>query len=69
MPNDRDAVDRRILEALAADARISNAALAEQVGIAPSTCLARVRALREDGVIQGFHAEIDLAASAGRCRR
>ena len=62
MPNDRDAVDRRILELLAADARISNAALAEQAGIAPSTCLARVRALREDGVIQGFHAEIDLAA-------
>ena len=62
MPNDRDAVDRRILELLAADARISNAALAEQAGIAPSTCLARVRALREDGVIHGFHAEIDLAA-------
>src|SRR4051794_13386645 len=62
MPNDRDAVDRRILELLAGDARISNAALAEQVGIAPSTCLTRVRALREAGIIQGFHAEIDLAA-------
>jgi DNA-binding Lrp family transcriptional regulator len=57
-----DAVDRRILRALAADARIPNNALAERVGIAPSTCLARVRALRERGVIRGYHAEIDPAA-------
>ena len=57
-----DDLDRRILEALRADARIPNAHLAERVGIAPSTCLARVRALRETGVIRGFHAEIDLAA-------
>lgn len=57
-----DDVDRRIVEALAADARISNAALAEQVGMAPSTCLTRVARLRERGVLRGFHAEVDLAA-------
>ncbi|MEV4419057.1 Lrp/AsnC family transcriptional regulator [Patulibacter sp. NPDC049589] len=57
-----DDVDRRIVEALAGDARISNAALAEQVGIAPSTCLTRVARLRERGVLLGFHAEVDLAA-------
>jgi DNA-binding Lrp family transcriptional regulator len=57
-----DGVDRRILEALSADARLPNNALAERVGIAPSTCLARVRALRESGVLRGFHAEIDLGA-------
>jgi DNA-binding Lrp family transcriptional regulator len=57
-----DDVDRRIVEALAADARISNAALAEQVGIAASTCLARVARLRERDVLRGFHAEVDLAA-------
>ncbi len=57
-----DDVDRRIVEALAADARISNAALAEQVGIAPSTCLTRVARLRERDVLRGFHAEVDLAA-------
>jgi DNA-binding Lrp family transcriptional regulator len=57
-----DAVDRRLVELLARDARLSNARLAELAGIAPSTCLARVRALRERGVIRGFHAEIDLAA-------
>src|SRR6478735_9126397 len=34
----------------------------ERAGIAPSTCLGRVRALRESGVIRGFHADIDPAA-------
>lgn len=57
-----DDLDRRIIGELAADARIPNARLADRVGIAPSTCLGRVRALREAGVIQGFHADIDLAA-------
>src|SRR3954463_12812341 len=50
VPNDGlDDVDRRLLELLAADARISNARLAAQVGVAPSTALARVRAPRERG--------------------
>jgi DNA-binding Lrp family transcriptional regulator len=57
-----DDVDRRILTVLAADARIPNNALAERVGIAPSTCLTRVRALRERGTIRGFHADVDPAA-------
>lgn len=56
-----DAIDRALLEQLGADARITNQSLAERVGIAPSTALARVRALRERGVIRGFHAEVDLA--------
>src|SRR3954454_1034350 len=65
VPNDRpilDATDRAILEALSENARLPNNRLAERVGIAPSTCLARVNALRESGVLLGFHAEIDLAA-------
>ncbi len=62
VPPPLDAVDRAILEALSADARLPNARLAELVGIAPSTCVARVRALRERGVLLGFHAEVDLAA-------
>jgi len=57
-----DATDHAILEAVAADARITNQALADRIGVAPSTALARLRALRERGVIQGFHAEVDLAA-------
>src|SRR3712207_5195049 len=64
MPNfvPLDAVDRAILETLSKEARTPNNQLAASVGIAPSTCLARVRALRESGVLKGFHAEIDLAA-------
>ena len=61
MPN-LDAIDRRILVALSENARLPNKSLAERVGIAPSTCLARVNALRESGVLLGFHAEIHLAA-------
>jgi len=59
---DADDVDRRLLRELARDARIPNNALAELAGIAPSTCLGRVRALRERGVIRGYHADIDPAA-------
>ena len=54
-----DGTDRAILRVLADDARISNKELADTVGIAQSTCLARVRALRTSGVIRGFHADID----------
>ena len=54
-----DHVDRAIVDELSADARLPNNALAERVGIAPSTCLGRVRALRESGVIRGFHADVD----------
>ena len=57
-----DAVDRAILELLANDARITNQRMAERVGIAPSTAVARLRSLRERGVIRGFHAEVDLSA-------
>ena len=57
-----DAIDEAILEILSGDARIPNKDLAERIGLAPSTCLARVRALRESGVLRGFHAEIDLGA-------
>jgi len=61
-PVEIDDVDRRILTALHADARISNSALAELIGIAPSTCHGRVRRLQELGVIRGFYADIDPAA-------
>ena len=53
-----DDVDRALLRALLADARLPNNALAAAVGVAPSPCLARVRRLVADGVIRGFHADI-----------
>jgi DNA-binding Lrp family transcriptional regulator len=65
VPNDvraaLDDLDRRIVRALVDDARLANNALAALVGIAPSTCLARVRALRERGAIRGYHADVDPA--------
>jgi DNA-binding Lrp family transcriptional regulator len=53
-----DAVDREILRVLAAHARTPNNVLAAQAGVAPSTCLMRVRRLQDTGVIRGFHAEL-----------
>ncbi|MUL80366.1 MULTISPECIES: Lrp/AsnC family transcriptional regulator [unclassified Mycolicibacterium] len=59
---DLDDVDRRILLALHSDARLSNSALADAVGIAASTCHGRVRRLQEIGVIRGFYTDLDPAA-------
>jgi Lrp/AsnC family leucine-responsive transcriptional regulator len=53
-----DRLDRRILAALQADGRITNAALAETVSLSPSACLARVRRLEALGIITGYRAEI-----------
>jgi DNA-binding Lrp family transcriptional regulator len=57
-----DAIDQVIVRELARDARLPNNELAARAGIAPSTCLGRVRSLRERGVIRGYHADIDPAA-------
>lgn len=54
-----DRIDREILASLQADGRLSNKDLAAVTGIAPSTCLERVRRLRSIGAIQGIHAEVD----------
>lgn len=57
-----DDIDRILLDQLARDGRMTNNALAAAAGIAPSTCLGRVRSLVQRGVIRGFHADIDPAA-------
>ncbi|MEU6587635.1 Lrp/AsnC family transcriptional regulator [Streptomyces sp. NPDC046881] len=57
-----DELDSEIVRLLQTDARRSNRDLARQLGIAPSTCLERVRALHRRGVIRGYHADIDPAA-------
>ena len=46
-----DAIDRRILATLQEDASITNVELADKVGLSPSPCLARVRALEQAGII------------------
>jgi DNA-binding Lrp family transcriptional regulator len=60
-PGELDEVDRSLVRELARDARLANNALAERVGIAPSTCLTRIRRLRDLGAIRGFHADVDPA--------
>jgi DNA-binding Lrp family transcriptional regulator len=54
-----DEVDRKILDALVENSRIPNNRLAELAGVAPSTCLQRVRALQEAGVVRRFTVDID----------
>ena len=54
-----DNLDRRILDALQRNAKLSNVQLAEEVGLSPSPCLRRVRLLEEAGVIRGYHAHLD----------
>ena len=54
-----DPIDLDLLALLEVDGRMPNNALAERVGIAPSTCLTRIRRLREIGAIRGFHADVD----------
>ncbi len=54
-----DAIDRKIVRALQQDGRISNQDLAERVGLSPSPCLRRVRALEKTGVLSGYAAIVD----------
>lgn len=57
-----DDTDRGILSVLASDARTPNNAIAARLGIAASTCLARIRSLRQRGIIRGFHTDVDPVA-------
>jgi DNA-binding Lrp family transcriptional regulator len=57
-----DGVDRRILENLQTDGRLSNAELAEKVGLSASPCWRRVKALEEAGIIRGYVALLDARA-------
>lgn len=51
-----DEIDRRIVASLRLDARITNQALAAEIGLSPSACLRRVRLLENAGVIRGYTA-------------
>ncbi|WP_230858968.1 Lrp/AsnC family transcriptional regulator [Actinoplanes aureus] len=57
-----DDIDSALVRELQTNARQTNRDLASAVGIAPSTCLERVRLLRDRGVITGYHAEVSLTA-------
>lgn len=54
-----DAIDRRIIQLLRSDGRMSNAQLANAVGLSASACLRRLRLLEDSGVIRGYTAIVD----------
>jgi Lrp/AsnC family leucine-responsive transcriptional regulator len=57
-----DLLDRRLLDVLQREGRISNVELADRVGLSPSPCLRRLRRLEKAGVISGYAAVLDFAA-------
>lgn len=57
-----DEIDRKILNELQADGRMTNVELASRVGISAPPCLRRVRSLEEQGYIKGYHAAVDARA-------
>ena len=57
-----DSVDRHILHDLQSDGRITNVELAKNAGISAPPCLRRVRTLEDEGVIKGYHADVDAEA-------
>lgn len=57
-----DRYDRQILRVLQEDGRISNQDLADRIGLSPSPCLRRVRALEEAGFITAYRALLEAKA-------
>ena len=62
--SDLDAIDHSILRMLQQNARITNAELAEKVGLSPSACSRRLDILEKSGVIDGYHAHLSHKALA-----
>lgn len=60
-PEKLDRIDYALIALLQKNARLSNKELAARVGLAPSSCLERVRKLVTSGTITGFHADLDPA--------
>ena len=54
-----DQIDRKLLAELQAEGRVTNVELAQRVGLTAPPCLRRVRTLEDEGVIKGYHAELD----------
>jgi Lrp/AsnC family transcriptional regulator, leucine-responsive regulatory protein len=56
-----DPIDKKILEKLQANAKITNSQLAQEIGLSPAPTLERVRKLENMGLIKSYHAQIDMA--------
>ncbi|MEM1288015.1 MAG: Lrp/AsnC family transcriptional regulator [Pseudomonadota bacterium] len=63
-----DGIDRKILRALEKDGRLSNTALADEVGLSQSACLRRVQSLEDTGIISGYRAVLDHSKLDGGLR-
>lgn len=63
--SDIDPINRKILQELQSNGRISNLDLAARVGLSPSACLRRVQEMERRGLIQGYRAVLDRAATGG----
>jgi len=57
-----DAIDRKILELLQNNSNITNAQLAQEIGLSPAPTLERVKKLENAGVLKSYHAVVDLAS-------
>ncbi|MFM6974593.1 MAG: Lrp/AsnC family transcriptional regulator [Agromyces sp.] len=60
MPEELDRIDRALVVALSDNARASGAQLAAELGVAESTVSQRLRKLQQSGLVQGYHADVDL---------
>ena len=60
-----DSIDLAILASLFEDARTTNKEIAKRVGLAPSSCLERIKRLQADDIIQGASLQVDLNALGG----
>ncbi len=56
-----DQIDRKILEILQNNAKITNAQLSKEVGLSPAPTLERVKKLEQTGIIESYHAKLDPA--------
>ena len=54
-----DAIDRKILELLQRNSNITNAQLAQEVGLSPAPTLERVKKLETAGIIKSYHAVVE----------
>lgn len=62
MKNKLDPTDRKILEILQANSNITNAQLAQEIGLSPAPTLERVKKLENTGIIKSYHAKVDMAS-------
>ena len=54
-----DKIDRRILDILQSNAKITNAQLSKEIGLSPAPTLERVKKLENSGIIKSYHAKLD----------